>query len=133
MVAISREVCWSQSSPSSSRFKPSSQFTDKLVGGRDVLVRFSIRRYRVTKGKNLRISEERVSNYERIVLHSVRCAWLAASKSNSFGLDSDLTTRSFFIFLFLPSPSDLFLFLFVYRASRGRSTVSTIDEPGLAF
>ena len=36
------------------------------------------------KGIILRVSEERVSNYRRIALHSVRRAWLAPSKSNSF-------------------------------------------------
>lgn len=43
------------------------------------------------KGIILRVSEERVSNYHWIVLHSVRRGWLAASKSNSFRtLSADL-------------------------------------------
>lgn len=39
-----------------------------------------------TRGKGIipRVSKERVSNYRRIALHSVRRAWLAPSKSNSF-------------------------------------------------
>lgn len=50
------------------------------------------------KGIILRVSEERVSNYQRIALHSVRRAWLAPSKSNSFrtlGTDPPVLLASF--------------------------------------
>jgi len=59
------------------------------------------------KGIIPRVSEERVSNYRRIALHSVRRAWLAPSKSNSFrtlGADLPLAPSTSPCFLLPLSP-----------------------------